>query len=76
MATDKRKPTFGAPPIDDLGKNAWRDIHNGRWSCAKRYGAGHGQSDPYLGVFIQPASDREPFKQDLTLPTPTKDEAS
>jgi len=64
---------FSEPPPNPLGKNAWRDIHAGRWSCAKRYGVGHDQSDPMLCSFIQPASDREPFKQDLTLPPVPKD---
>ena len=40
----KSKPTFGArAPVTD--KNAWRDIHSGRWSCAKGYSAGPGVSD-------------------------------
>jgi hypothetical protein len=57
MSTDKRKPTFGAFPDDPnpIGKNAWRDIHGGRWSCAKTFGAGDGQSDPMLGGYIMPS---------------------
>jgi hypothetical protein len=72
VTTNKSKPTFGAKPIDDnpLGKNHWRDIHAGRWPCAKT------QSDPMLGGYIMTSEFRDPgHRNDKTLPTPlpTKD---
>jgi hypothetical protein len=78
IMADKRKPTFGAPVDNPLGKNAWRDIHSGRYSCAKGYGVGHGQSDPYIGGYIMPSEFRDPgHRVDRTLPTPlpTKSDA-
>ena len=69
MATDKRKPTFGAPPPNPAGKNAYREgFHAGRWSCAKTFGAG---SDPYLGFAHMTEAVRNPgHTYDRTLPTP------
>jgi hypothetical protein len=71
--SDKRKPTFGAVPVDNnpVGKNGWRDFHSGRWSAAKIHGAGYGQFDPYIGGYIMPSELRDPgHRVDQTLPTP------
>ena len=81
MANSPNRPTprFGAPPPNPVGKNQWRDIHSGLWSCAKTYGAGYGQSDPLIGGYSMPSELRDPgHRVDRTLPTPlpTKDDAS
>jgi hypothetical protein len=55
-----------------------RDIHSGRYSCAKGYGADHGQSDPYVGSFSMPSETRDPHRHDNVMPAPLppKDDAS
>jgi hypothetical protein len=49
--TPKRKP-FAVPedPRAVPSKLQWRDI--GRWSCAKQFGVGYGQSEPALAPSI------------------------
>ena len=72
MTTNKQSnPTFGSREPDPIGKNKSRDIHSGRWSCAKGYNA-IGQHDPFMGSWIDRAA-HSPFREDLTLPTPPKD---
>jgi hypothetical protein len=71
VTTNKQsKPTFSEPPPNPLGKNASRDIHAGRWSCARGYA--YGQQDQYMGSWVDRTA-HSPFREDLTLPTPPKD---
>jgi hypothetical protein len=75
MANSRNRltPRFGAPLPNPIGKNQWRDIHSGRWSCAKTYGAGYGQSDPLIGGYIMPSELRDPgHRVDRKLPTPLR----
>jgi hypothetical protein len=67
MTTDKRKPTFAPLEPDPIGKNKSRDIHGGRWSCARVYA--YGQQDQFMGSWIDRTA-HSPFREDLTLPTP------
>jgi hypothetical protein len=67
MTDSKAKPNFGAPADDGLGKSRARDVHSGKWSCLKV--SGYGQMDAHMGSWINREA-HEPFRQDLTLPTP------